>query len=141
MLPQSYKFHVVNNLGIEITGATDAVTINTRGWKFNSSGSLLFGSEVAAFAQTGVLADTATEAGSAQDNSTDLNLGLHATASGTISAASPDGSLDFYVEFSTDGGSSFPSDAPGFDLEQDLIFVGSAMFDGTPESHSINFTL
>jgi len=145
MLPQTYKFHAVNKTGAAInvatSGAENAITVDVLPWNFDSNGALVYaGSEVAAFAATGDIVDDGTEAGSAQDNSSNLYLGLHGKATAKTNGVGADGTVDIYYEYATDG-STFPSDAANVDVEVDLSFLGSITIPAASEEHSINFEI
>lgn len=146
MLPRNYKFHIVNNSGVTIEFSTDdannTFTIKGRGWKYTSAGALSYGSEQTCFADpTSDLADgSSLEAASEVDNSTDLFLGMHFIAS-LVTDAATSGTLDIYYEYSTDGGTTYPSDAPDFDTEADLIYVASIPLGTTTEDRTVNFEL
>ena len=147
MLPTDFKFHIVNNTGVTIEfstdGANNTFTIKVEGWKFNSSGALVFhGSEDTWFADpTADLTDgSSLEAAAAVDNGTDLFLGAHCIASFVTDAATA-GSLDIYYEYSTDGGTTYPSDAADFDPEEDLILVASIQVGTTTEDRTVNFEM
>ena len=149
MLPQHFKFHVINNTGATIEfstdGANNTFTIKARPWKYTSGALAYHTSELTWFADpTADLTSGADlEAASAVDNSTNLFLGAHCTASLETDAA-VDGTLDIYYECSTDGGTTYPSDAADFDenvLESDLIYVASIACDSTDDDRSINFEL
>ena len=145
MLPKHFKFHIVNNTGVTIEFNTDdannTFTIKAEGWKLTSAGALEFhGSEDTWFADpTADLADgSSAEAASAVDNSSDLFLGAHCIAS-LVTDAATNGSLDIFVEYATDGGTTYPSDAADFDAEEDLILVASIKCGTTTEDRTVNF--
>lgn len=142
MLPQKYKFHVVNNTGEQLDGTgSDIARITTLGWKFNSLGALTYGAEATGLnVTTDVGPSGSTAAGSAQDNSSTLNLGLHGKFTVDFVAGTPTGSMHAFVEFPTDG-STFPSDAAEINVLRDLTSVGSIAFTGGPSEHSKNFIL
>ena len=147
MLPQHYKFHIQNRTGATIEfstdGANNSFTILGRGWKW-ASGAVSYGTEFTAFADptADLAAGTSLEAASAVDNSTDLFVGAHFIATITTdAAAAATGMIDIYVEYSTDGGTTYPSDAADFIATEDLIHVASINCASTSEDRSVNFEL
>lgn len=147
MLAKHFKFHIVNNTGVTIEfstdGANNTFTITAEGWNFDSSGGLVFhGSEDTWFADpTSDLTDgSSLEAAAAVDNSTDLFLGAHCTAA-LITDAATDGTLEIYYEFSTDGGTTYPSDATDFIAAEDLIFLTQISGGTTTEDRTVNFEM
>lgn len=134
MLGRHYKFHVVNNLGADMDLSSNTsgeiFELTFRQWKF-SSGELAYNaSEVS---QTYTAADVANGASfelAEVDNSTDLYLGLHGMIKFETDDNTHSGTVDLYYEVSTDGGTTYPSDAPDFDPEQDLQPVTSLQIIG-----------
>ena len=138
MLPKNYKFHLVNNAGVllDFDGGNDLATIKVQPYNFSSAGALQYGSEVTVFTGSATLADGSSQAGTAQDNSSSLSIGLHCAALVQTTGAA-NGSIDVYYEYSTDEGITFPSDAADVDVETDLVYLGSISF-AASGVHSIN---
>lgn len=147
MLPRDYRFHIVNNSGVTIEFATDAANntfaITGRGWKFTSGALAYHGSELTLMPTQSAsdVADTISLVSDSDiSNATNLFIGMHCTAA-LVTDAATDGTLDIYYEYSTDGASTWPSDAVDFDAEADLIHVASISLGTTTEDRTINFEL
>ena len=142
MLPKNYKFHLVNNTGesFDGTGSNDTARITTIAWKFNTTGALVYGVEATGLDVDTVVADSGNVGGSAQDNSSALNLGLHGKFTVDFLTGTPTGSMLGFVELATDG-STFPSDVAELNASRDLTSIGSIAFTGGPSEHSVNFIL
>ena len=144
MLQRDYKFHIVNNTGATIEfstdGANNSFTILASPWKA-PAGVLEYGSEQTWFADpTADLTDGASlEASSAVDNSSNLWMGAHCIAT-LVTDAATDGTLQIYYEYSTDGGTTFPSDAADFDIT-DLIPAATLASVSPDEDRTVNFEL
>lgn len=145
MLGKNYKFHIVNNLGSDMdlssNSSNEIIQLNFTPWKFDSSGALVYGSEIAKTFSASDVADGVSFEFSETDNGTDLNLGLVGEFNYLTDDASADGTVDLYIEDSTDGGTTYPSDAADFDPEQDLQPVASLEMtgDGAGYKRSKNF--
>lgn len=148
MLPNFYKFHIVNNTGLTIEfstdGANNTLTMKAVPWKFDSDGALEYGSELTLMADpTADLTNgSAVEAASEIDNTTNKFLGLQCYVHiATDAVLTANGSIDVYWEWSTDGSSgTFPSDATDtFDAETDLLHVGSIPTVSGDTNKAINF--
>lgn len=146
MLPLDYKFHVVNNLGVDMDLSTNSANeifeLTLRKWKITSSGVLDYQTEtVLTYSAADVATGTSFEL-TGQDNSTDLRFGVHGVIKFQTDDATADGTVDLYVEHSTDGGTEFPSDAADFDPEVDLDHVCSLRIvgDGAGYVRARNFS-
>ena len=147
MLPEDFKFHIYNDTGVTIEFSTDGpnntFTIKSRGWKYGTDGAVTYDtSENTWFADPTADLATATglEAASAVDNGTDLWVGAHCIAS-LVTDAATDGNLEIYMEASTDGGTTYPSDAADFDTQEDLQLVAVIALGTTTEDRSVNFEI
>lgn len=146
MLAREFKFHFVNNLGVDMdlssNSANEKIEVNFKKWKF-TSGALVYNTEDALTFSASDVADGVSAEFTADDNSSDLHLGLHGEMNVLTDDASASGTVDLYVEFSTDGGTTYPSDAADFVPEEDLIPVVSLNIvgDGAGYKRSINFAL
>lgn len=147
MLGQRYKFHIVNNLGVDMDLDTNSpneiIQLNLRPWKITSSGAVVYASEITQTFTANDVADGAFLSLAEINNSVDLNIGLHGELNLLTDDASADGSIDLFYEISTDGGTTFPSSAADFIPEQDLIPVASLRLngDGTGYKRSTPFEI
>jgi len=149
MLPKFYRFRIENQMGAQIDfssdGANNSFIINAEGWKFDSNGALVYSSELNVFLDpTADLADAAAVEGTSQDNGTNLFLGLNCYAIFTTDCASA-GRIDIYYEYSTDGGTTYPSDAADLVESEDLKFIRSIVHPGggagAPDVKAVNFAI
>jgi hypothetical protein len=129
MLAQDYKFHFVNNLGVDMDLSTNSsaekIDLDLMAWKRNSSGALVYGSEVNLAYSAADIADGGSAEFTGQDNSSNLQEGVHGIVRVETDDATASGTVDIFVEWTTDGGTTFPSDAADFDCEQDAEHVCS----------------
>lgn len=144
MLGEHYRFHIVNNGGATVQfstdGANNSFTIDAILWKFDSNGEVVHSTETELFADPSAdLSDGSSAEGSSVDNSSNHYIGAECIAI-FESDATLDGTIDIYYEQSTDGGTTFPSDAADFQIEEDLQLVASIRVD-TNEDRSINFSI
>lgn len=109
MLGHTYRYHVFNGTAVSVT-----VTVKTRAWKFGSDGSRTDASEATRISAVSVGAG-AYSSSSTVDNSTDKNLGadIQFTAAPGSSAT---GNVTLYLQTSTDGGTTWPSNGQGLPL-------------------------
>ena len=147
MLPNFYKFHIVNNTGATIQfstdGANNTFTITAVPWKFDSNGALEYGSELTLFADpTADLTDgSSLEAAAEIDNTTNKYLGLLCRAS-LLTDATTSGVVDIFWEWSTDGSSgTYPSDEGDFNAEEDLEWLANIVSDDPAEDRGVNFRI
>lgn len=144
MLAQDYKFHFVNNSGVQLdfngNSANEKIDLDLLAWKLDSNGAKVDGSEVNLAYSAADIADGGSAEFTGQDNSTNLQLGLHGRFTVQTDNASAAGPVDLYLEYTTDGGTTFPSDAANFDPEQDLILVASVTLGGA-QTRAVNFEL
>ena len=147
MLPNYYKFHIINDTGATIEfstdGANNSFVITAVPWKFDTDGALEYGSEITLFADpTSDLTDTSSlEAAAEVNNTVNKYLGLLCHAILTTDAATA-GTLNIYWEWSTDGATgTYPSDATDYQADEDLIFIRPVITASTNEDRAINFAL
>jgi hypothetical protein len=122
-----YRWQVLNGTGISVV-----VTLDVMLWKFDSSGALVFSSEStpinAATVTTGAYGNS-----SGISNATDKYLGAQITALFDVSAAAT-GLVVVYLQQSTDGGTTWPSDGEG-------LIVGSYYFNASSADVTKNFVV
>lgn len=106
MLGHTYRYQVYNG-----TGVSNTVTVKDRKWKFGTDGSLTNAAEATQFSAVSV-STVSYSNGSSVDNSTDKNLGAHLTVT-FAPASSASGTVTLYLQRSTDGGTTWPSDGLG----------------------------
>ena len=95
------------------------VTVKARYWKYASDGSITWSAEQTLVSAVSVAATTGSTASSTIDNSTDKYLGMTITGSFTAAATTNGtGTVALYVERSTDGGTTWPTQDKG-------IFAGA----------------
>lgn len=112
MLPSYWRLRASNTQNQSVT-----VTVKAKPWKFNSSGQIVFGSEVTLISASSLAASTGTGVSSAQNNDTSgaYWLGLHLTASYQAGAATNGtGAVVLTIEASTDAGTTWPTAGNGF---------------------------
>lgn len=131
MLPEFYRFIVVNNTDQTFTYANDArIELHVTPWKM-TSGAMAQGtiiSDTTAFLNTGeTIIATASVEGGVKDNTSDLFIGFTGTFYGKADVTSTDGTLDLHMEFSTDD-SRWPSDMADFDITLDTILIARLNF-------------
>ncbi|GAG13522.1 unnamed protein product, partial [marine sediment metagenome] len=113
MLPEFYRFRVLNSTDQTFTYDNAArIELHITPWKF-TSGAMAQGaiiSDTTAFLNTGeTLTATSETEGAAIDNTSNLYMGFTGTFYAKADANSTDGTLDLYMEISTDN-SRWPSD-------------------------------
>jgi hypothetical protein len=134
MLAQDYKFHFVNRLGVDMdlssNSANEKIDLDLQTYELGADGALSYNSEVnLAYSAADVSYNGSAEC-TGQDNSATLAYGLHGRLTVETDDPSADGTVDLYIEFTTDGGTTFPSDAADWDAEEDGIFVCSVKLVG-----------
>jgi len=143
MLPEFYRFRVKNSTDQTFTYDNGArIEVNITPWKM-TSGAMVQGtivSDTTDFLNTGenVAADGEIE-GASHDNTSNLHIGFTGTFYGKADADSTDGTLDLYMEMSTDN-SRWPSDLADFDIEKHCILLGKLEFstDAVDEEAAVN---
>lgn len=127
MLPEFYRFRVVNNTDQTFTYDNAArIEVHVTPWKM-TSGAMAQGTIIAdttAFLNTGgTLAAASETEGTVIDNTSNLFIGFTGTFYCKADVNSTDGTMDLYMEFSTDN-SRWPSDLADFDITTDMILLG-----------------
>ena len=127
MLPEFYRFRVVNNTDQTLTYNSAArVELHVTPWKM-TAGAMAQGtiiSDTADFLTTdGSIAAAAQVEGAVVDNTTNLHIGFTGTFYVKADVNSTDGTVDLYIEVSTDN-SRWPSDLADFDVTTDCILLG-----------------
>ena len=144
MLPRDFRIIIINETGVTLEFTTDSVnnTLLITGvpWKLDADGAISFRAEQNIFTDGADLTDTSSQEGSAYDNATNLDMGMHCTAILTTDAVTA-GPVEVYIEYSTDDATTFPSDSPDFQADEDLIHVASLPTASANEDRAINFEL
>ena len=147
MLPKTFRFIAVNNTGVEMRrNNVDTLAVDYIAWKFNANGALVYSTEVTgaldSFNGGDRLSDgSASDAGADQDNSSNLNLGLHGVFSTIHTSGTADGSIDLYYELATDGGTDWPSNQPDVDVDTDFTHLASIQYSSASGQRSTNFLI
>ncbi len=147
MLATHFKFHFVNNLGLDMdlngNSSAEILQVNYKKWKLTTSGALEFDSETALTYTAADISDGGSAELTQDDNSTDLDWALHGEMNYLTDDSSASGTVDLYVEYSTDAGTSYPSDAADFVPTEDLLFVATLPIvgDGAGYKRSTNFEI
>lgn len=126
-LGHTFRYQVYNG-----TGGTVTLTLKDRRWKFDSSGALSWSSE-----QTPINASAISTASygnsSTIDNSSDKYLGSELTVLHDVSS-SLTGAVTVFLQHSTDGGTTWPSDGQG-------IVVGSYYYNASSADITRNYKI
>ena len=127
MLPEFYRFRVVNNTDQTLTYDNAArVELHVTPWKM-TAGAMAQGtiiSDTTAFLNTGgSIAAAAQVEGTVVDNTTNLYIGFTGILYVKADVTSTDGTVDLYMEWSTDN-TRWPSDLADFDVTTDCILLG-----------------
>jgi hypothetical protein len=131
MLPEFYRFRVRNETDQTFTYDNQArIEVHITPWKM-TSGAMAQGtiiSDTTDFLNTGenVAANGEVE-GASHDNTTLLHIGFTGTFYAKADQNSTDGTLDLYMEISTDN-SRWPSDLADFDITKHCILLGRLEF-------------
>lgn len=126
-LGKHYRWQVYNG-----TGGTVTVTIDAILWKYGSDGSITFSSESTPISASAI--STATYGNSSTvDNSSDKYLGAELTVLMDV-AASLTGAVTVFLQHSTDGGTTWPSDGQG-------IVVGSYYYNASSTDITRNYRI
>jgi len=131
MLGAYYRFRVKNRTDQTFTYDNDArIELKIIPWKFVSGAveQQTVISVTTDFLDSGETIAASSEVESAViDNTSDLNIGFTGTFYGKADVTSTDGTLDLFMEMSTDN-SRWPSDMADFDIEEHMIFIGALTF-------------
>lgn len=127
MLGHTYRYQAYNGTGVSVT-----VTVKHRQWKFGTDGSITDAAEDtainAASVATGSYSNSATI-----NNSANKYLGASILAT-FAPGASATGTVALFIQRSTDGGTTWPSDGLG-------EWVGSHTFAASASSITKNLTV
>jgi beta-lactam-binding protein with PASTA domain len=110
MLAKRYRFKLLNATGQTITAAS--ATISRIGWKFDSSGGVVYESSATSVYSNASVNNNNYDAGSAVDNSSSLYVGGIFVFTLTAPTSS-NGDVTIYLEVSNDGGTTWQSDGLG----------------------------
>lgn len=124
MLPTTYRIQAVNNTGVALT-ASDVITIKAKRWNLSTTGTRVAESAEALLTAAGAgnslasgdVVNTAT-----QDNSTLGWFGGDFSLLASVNTATPNGTVDFYLQASTDAGTTWPNNAAG-ELIRSIAFT------------------
>lgn len=106
VLGETYRYQVYNGTGVSVT-----CTVKHEPFKYASDGALTFTAESTQI--NGVSVATVSYSNSSTiDNSTAKNLGAHVTFT-AAPGASATGTVTVYLQTSTDGGTTWPSNGRG----------------------------
>lgn len=126
MLATVYRIQIQNSTGVAMT-ASDTVVIKARRWKFDSSGVRTAESTEATLTAAGTansLANGGFAQTNTQDNSTLGWIGGEFSLSVNVSTATPNGNVNFYMQQSTDGGTTWPDNGAG-ELIESIAFTAT----------------
>jgi hypothetical protein len=105
-----------------------------------SSGAMAQGSEISDTTSLlntdGSVAAAAAVEGDVHDNTSNLHIGFTGTFYGKADQNSTDGTLDLYMETSTDN-SRWPSDMADFDVTKHCTYLGSLEFSTDAENEDV----
>ena len=126
MLPEFYRFIVRNSTDQIIDfDAAGRIEVHITPWKM-TSGAMAQGtiiSDTTAFLNTGeTLAINAETEGAVIDNTSNLFIGFTGTFYCKADVTSTHGTMDLYMEVSTDN-TRWPSDLADFDITTDMILI------------------
>lgn len=127
MLGPTYRYQIVNNTGVSVTA-----TIKDRRWKFGTTGAQEYAAESTPANAVAVAAGGAGNGGTV-DNSSTAYLGAMLTVSVSPSASAT-GVVAVYLQRSTDGGTTWPSDRLG-------VQVGAIMLSASTGTTASNMTV
>lgn len=122
-----FRYQVYNG-----TGGTVTVTIDEKRWKYASDGSLTWSAEQTPINASAITTATYDES-SGIDNSTDDYLGAELTVLMDV-ASSLTGAVTVFLQHSTDGGTTWPSDGQG-------IVIGSYYYNASSTDITRNYRI
>ena len=129
MLAKDYRWIIHNRTSQALAGSNGA-RIYVQKWKMDSSNAVVFETGSTEHNISSTAAGAYGTAGSTQTNGTAKDMGANLTLDATL-AASGTGDVDFYVEFSHDGGTTWPSNGGG-------ILVGTVSFSAEAGPKAVN---
>lgn len=113
MLPPYYRIQVVNNTGVALA-AGDSITVTAVRAKLDTTGAYAKESTAGTLVSGGAsLGSGSALNGTAQDNSTNGWFEGQLAIAATVSTATPNGTLDFYMQESNDTGTTWPDNGTG----------------------------
>ena len=126
MLPEFYRFRVRNSTDQTFTFDSAArIEVHVTPWKM-VSGAMFQGTiilDTTAFLNTGgSLTATSETEGTVIDNTSNLFIGFTGTFYCKAAVSSTDGTMDLYMEISTDD-ARWPSDLADFDITKHTILI------------------
>ena len=127
ILPIYYKCHVINQTGVIIDGAVDdTLEITAIPWKFNTDGTITYGTMITLLNLTTNLGVSGNVKGSEIDNSSNKYIGLVNGLVRLISDDNPDGPLSVYLEASKGNQAAgiYPSDCGDFSVANADLVLG-----------------
>ena len=127
MLGTYFRYQVYNGTGVTVT-----VTIDEIRWKFASDGSLTFSAEQTPISASGI-STLSYGNSSGIPNSSDKYIGAHLTVLFDV-ASSATGLVSVFLQRSTDGGTTWPSDGQG-------ELVGAYYFNASSTDALKNFSV
>jgi hypothetical protein len=127
MLGATFRYQVYNGTGVTVT-----VTLKDKRWKFGSDGSLTFSAEATPISASAISTVSYGNSGTI-DNSTDKYIGANMSVLFDVSASAT-GTVAVYLQRSTDGGTTWPSNAQG-------QLVGTYYFSASSTDVTKNFSI
>lgn len=125
-LGRNYRLVARNKTGVALAGG-DSITITGRRWKAGTSGAIEWEASEATLLSGGAsLSIDAFLAGTSQDNSSNAYYGGEFKIEATVSTATPNGSIEVWLEKETDGG-TFETPSANYDYQ----FVAALNFTAT----------
>jgi len=146
MLPQTFRFIAFNNSGVDMHRNTGcSIGVSYMPWRFNSNGQLVYGTAITGALNTfgggDILAISGSEKGSSQDNSSEVDLGLHGIFDVTHTSGTANGTVELYIEHSIDAGTTWPNDKAESDIQKDADFVTAIVFNSASGQKSTPFSI
>lgn len=127
MLGTYFRYQVYNGTGVTVT-----VTIDEIRWKFASDGSLTFSAEQTPLSASAI-STVSYGNSSGINNGTDKYIGAHLTVLFDVSSSAT-GLVSVFLQRSTDGGTTWPSDGQG-------ELIGAYYFSASSTDVTKNFSV
>ena len=135
MLPEHFKIHFINRLGVDMdlssNSSNETIKVWVQRWKITSAGVVQYDTRDSLTYSAADIADGGSAEFAEIDNGgSELWHGAHCQVEVKTDDSGADGSVDVMWEWSTDG-SDYPSDASNFAAERDLeplkqVIIGGA---------------
>lgn len=145
MLPKYYRLRVLNDTDQTLT-YDNAARINVRlsPWKL-TSGALVYGTTITddlGFDAGETIAADGESEGDAQDNTSNLYLGINGFFEVIADVSSTDGTVYLYMEESDDN-TNWPSDGADFDITKHMTLIAALNLSTTAvdQDASVNFVI